>query len=226
MLYNFLDNIRSNEWIEYGIVGIFVMFLVTKIIKPTALQIVALIIASIIIYYRIDRRKATIENAYDELDYRIKMLTPKPENFHMDADLISLYYNTREFRKYHSEGYDESLVAVDNMLKIISEIEANVVFHCKENLDVIKDQNQKALNHYHSIIYKLPPTSLVFQRKHKRALNALQIILRRHIDAIVQRCRKYYKDRGVDIDYHEIHNSGPKPSDQDKADKSDFDFYY
>jgi hypothetical protein len=202
------------------------MFLVTRVVRPTWLQLIALVIALIVIYYRVDKRKAVVSDAYDELDYRITTLYPKPENFHMDADLINLFYNIREFRKYHSEGYDESLVAIDNMLKIISEIEAGVVFHCKENLDVIRDLYNKALNHLHSVIYKIPPTSLEYHRKHKRAMNALQIILRRHIDDIVQRCRKYYHDRGMDIDHHEIQNDGPRPDDTQKADHSDFDFYY
>ena len=104
-LYEFLDEIRPNQYVEYGIVIVFVMFLVTRVFQPSALQIVGLIIALIIVYYRIDKRKSTVQDAYDELDYRITVLYPKPENFHMDADLINLYYNIREFRKYHFRKY-------------------------------------------------------------------------------------------------------------------------
>lgn len=214
------------QYVEYGIIAVFVMFLVTRIIQPTALQLVALIIAGIVVYYRHDRDTTAVMTTYNELDYRLKTLYPKPANFHMDADLINLFYNVREFRKYHSEGYDESLVAIDNMLKLISEVEADVVFHCKETLDVIRDLYNKALNHFHTIIFNIPPTSLEYHRKHKRALNALQIILRRHIDDIVQRCKKQYKDKGINIDYHEIENTGPRPDDTQKAEHSDFDFFY
>lgn len=224
-IYPTLEKIGPNQYVEYGIIVVFVMFLVTRVFQPSALQIIGLIVGVLIVYYRYDKRNSIVGDAYSELDYRIKTLYPKPENFHMDADLINLYFNIREFRKYHSEGYDESLVAVDNMLKLISEIEADVVFHCKESLDVIRDLYNKALNHLHSVIYKIPPTSLVYHRKHKRALNALQIILRRHIDDVVQRCKKYYKDRGVDIDYHQIQNDGPRPDDTQKEEHSDFDFY-
>lgn len=225
-LYDTLQKIEPNQYIEYGILVVFVMFLVTRIIQPTALQIVAFIIAMMVVYYRYDKDNSIVRNTFSELDYRMKTLYPKPENFHMDADLINLYFNIREFRKYHSEGYDESLVAVDNMLKLISEIEADVVFHCKENLDIIRDLYNKALNHMHSVIYKIPPTSLLYHRKHKRAINALQIILRRHIDDVVQRCKKQYRDRGVDIDYRPIENDGPRPDDTQKHEHSDFDFYY
>ena len=142
----------------------------------------------------------------------------------MDADLINIYYNVREFRKYHSEGYDGSLVAVDNLLKLESEIEAGV-YHCKENLDVIKEEMNKALNHFHTILFKLP-TQAFMMRKHKRALNALHVLLRRHVDDMVRLCNTKYKERGIDIDYHPIYNEGPRPDDTQKQESSDFDFYY
>lgn len=222
--YSFSDGIKNNEWLEYLVIIIVVLFLATRFIRPTALQIIGLIVALIVIYYRVDKRKTIISDTYGELEYRLKTLYPKPENFHMDADLINIYYNMRNFRKYNSEGYDESLVAVDNLLKLESEIEAGA-FHCKENLDVMKDLLNKALNQFHSIIFKLPE-QVYLMRKHKRALNALHILLRRHIDDVVRKCNKYYKKRGVDINYHEIQNSGPRPDDTQRTDKTSFDFYY
>lgn len=222
--YDFLGSVKQNEWLEYGVVLVFVMFIVTRIIRPSALQLVALVFALIVVYYRIDKRKTIVSDTYDELEYRLKTLYPKPENFHMDADLINIFYNMRSFRKFHSEGYDESLVAIDNMLKLESEIDAGA-FHCKENLDVMKELMNKALNHFHSIIFKLP-VQVYLMRKHKRALNALHILLRRHIDDVVRTCKAYYTKRGIDIDYHPIYNKGPRPNDLDKQESSDFDFYY
>lgn len=225
-MYETIQKIEPTRLVEYGILFVFVMFVITRIIQPTGLHVIAFVIGVLVVYYRYDRDNSITDSTYKELDYRLKTLYPVPANFHMDADLINLYFNIREFRKYHSEGYDESLVAVDNMLKLISEIEADVVFHCKENLDVIRDHYNKALNHMHSVIYKIPPTSLVYHRKHKRAMNALQIILRRHIDDVVQICKKQYTDKGIDIDWHPIQNDGPRPDDTQKAEHSGFDFYY
>lgn len=223
-MFGLINNASPQEWLEYLVVFVFVMFLVTRIIQPTALQLVALLIALIVIYYRMDKRNSTVSNAYDELEYRLKALHPKPENFQMDADLINLYYNVKEFRQYHTDGYDQSLVAVDNMLKLVSEVEAGV-FHCKENLDVIKDQMNKALNHFHVIIYKLP-NQVFMMRKHKRALNALHVILRRHVDDVSRKCKEYYSNRDMDIDFHPIYNSGPRPDDSQNEERSNFDFYY
>jgi hypothetical protein len=222
--YTTLESLTTQEWLEYLVVFVFVMFVITRIIQPTALQLVALLIALIVIYYRMDKRKTVTANSYDELEYRLKSLYPKPENFQMDADLINLFYNIKDFRNYNSDGYDQSLVACDNMLKLKSEVEAGV-FHCKENLDVIKEEMNKALNHFHTIVYKLP-AQLYLMEKHQRSINALHVILRKHIDDVVMMCRKHYKDRPLDIDYHEIHNSGPRPDDTQQADFSNFNFYY
>jgi hypothetical protein len=253
--YATLEAIRPREWFQYAVVVVAVFFIVTRIVRPTAMQLVAAVLAAIIVFYRVDRRNTTTERAYTELEYRLKELYPKPENFHMDADILNFYYNMKDFRKYHSEGYDESLVAVDNMLKIISEMEAGV-YHCKDNLDIVKDQMNKALNHFQAIIFKLP-SDVEVQRRHKRALNALHIVLRRHVDDMVKLCQdqmggspkeidrhrmknratEFYpsagytpsgalEERGINIDWHPIYNSGPRPNDLNNLESSDFDFYY
>ena len=253
--YNYLADIRPIEWFEYGVVLVLVMFLVTRVFSPSWLQLVAFVIGLIFIYYRTDRRRSTTERAFTELKIRIKELYPKPENFHMDVDIMNLYYNTKDFRKFHSEGYDSSLVSVDNMLKIISEMEGGV-YHCAENLQIVRDQMNKAMNHYQTIIFKLP-SDLVYQRRHKRALNALHVMLRRHVDNMVKLCNNQYatgpkeierskinskasqfygaegyqppgalEDKTIDIDWHPIYNSGPRPNDLDNLESSRWDFYY
>jgi len=255
-LYNYLADVTPTEWFEYAVVVVFVMFVMTRIIQPTWLQLVALAIGLLFVFYRADRRRSTTDMAYSELKLRLKELYPKPENFHMDADILNFYYNMKDFRKIHSEGYDESLVACDNMLKIISEMEGGV-YNCKENLDIVKDQMNKALNHFQTIIFKLP-SDINYQRRHKRALNALQVMLRRHVDNMVMLCNKQYatgprevdrakaaenkgtefynargydqagglQDKRIDIDWHPVYNKGPRPNDLDNAESSRFDFYY
>ena len=255
-LYNYLSDITPTEWVEYGVLIVFVMFLVTRIVQPTWLQLVALGIALIFVFYRTDRKRSTTDRAYTELKLRLQELYPKPENFHMDADILNFYYNMKDFRKFHSEGYDESLVAVDNMLKLISELEGGV-YHCKENLDIVKDEMNKAMNHFQTIIFKLP-SDIIYQRRHKRALDALHVMLRRPIDNMVKLCNKqyasgpkeselvainskgaeFYNARGyedqaggldhkvLDIDWHPVTNSGPRPNDLDNLESGRFDFYY
>jgi len=212
--YNYLSNIRPIEWFEYGVVLVLVMFLVTRVFRPTWMQIIAFVIGILFIYYRTDRRTSTTARAYTELKMRLEELHPKPENFHMDVDIMNLYYNTKDFRKFHSEGYDESLFAADNMLKIVSEMEGGV-YHCAENLEIVREQMNKALNHYQTIVFKLPfegSAGLVYQRRHKRALNALHILLRRHVDNMSKLCIKQYA-------------TGPKEIDRAKIDSKASQFY-
>lgn len=254
-LYNYLQDITGVEWFEYGVVMVLIFFVITRILRPTWMQLIALLIGAFFIFYRTDRRRSTSDTAYKELKLRLQELYPKPENFHMDADILNFFYNTKDFRTFHSEGYDEALVAVDNMLKIISEMEGGV-YHCAENLDIVREQLTKAMNHYQSIIFRLP-SALVYQRRHKRALNALHVMLRRHVDNMVKLCRvqygsgprevdvaktnsranQFYSPTGydqtgaltkrvIDIDWHPVVNSGPKPNDTEKAESGRWDFYY
>jgi hypothetical protein len=254
-VYNYLAKVTANEWFEYAVVVVFTMFVITRIVRPTWMQLVALTVGLLFVLYRADKRRSTTDTAYSELKLRLQELYPKPENFHMDADLLNFYYNIKDFRQYHSEGYDASLVACDNMLKLISELEGGV-YHCKENLDIIKDESNKALNHFQTIIFRLP-SDINYQRRHKRALNALHIMLRRHIDNMVKLCNKQYgtgpkeierakttskgtefynavgytqsgglAEKRIDIDWHPIYNNGPRPNDLDNAESSAFDFYY
>lgn len=254
-IYDYIANIQATEWVEYGALLILVMFLMTRVIRPTWLQLVSLVIGILFIFYRTDKRISTTDRAYTELEFRLKELHPKPENFHIDADILNFYYNMKDFRKYHPDGYDESLVATDNMLKIVTEMEGGV-FNCAENLDIVREQMNKAMNHFQTIIFGLP-NDLMIMRRHKRALNALHIILRRHVDRMVVICQQQsggsprevdraekiqrasewysasgYKETGsldertIDINWKPVYNSGPRPNDLQNIESSAFDFYY
>lgn len=254
-IYNYLSDVTPREWFEYAVVVVLVMFIVTRVVRPTSMQLIALAIGLVFIMYRADRRRSTTEMAYTEIRMRLQELFPKPENFHMDVNILNFFYNMKDFRTFHSEGYDESLVACDNMLKLVSEMEGGV-YNCKENLDVIKDEVNKALNHFQTIIFRLP-SDIMYQRRHKRALNALHVMLRRHVDNMVQLCNKQYgtgpkeidrikmpnkgtdfypargytekgalNEKRIDINWHPVYNKGPRPNDLTNAESSAFDFYY
>lgn len=254
-LYDTLAGIERTDWFEYGVILVATLTLVTRVLRPSWLQLVGVVVALLVIGYRIDKRRVTTERAYRELDARLAELYPKPENFHMDADILNLFWTTRDLRDFHSEGYDEALVATDNLLKLVSEMRGGV-YHCAENLDIVRDQMNKALNHYQTIVFGLPG-ALVYQRRHKRALNALHVLLRRWVDRMVELCRRQYAsgpdeterakifisgsqfygaegyqppgaltEKTIDIDWHPVYNGGPRPSDLDNAESSRWDFYY
>ena len=222
-LYTFLKSFEDYDWLEYGFILIVVIFFVTQILRPSWFFFLGLLFAGGIIYYRADQKRYTISSKNKELMMKLKTLSPKPANFHMDPDLINLFYNIRDFKTLNSEAYDESLIAVDNMLKIVSEIEQGV-YHCQENLDIVREEMNKAMNHMHTVIYKMPIPKNI-EMKYMQALEALQIILRRHVDRVVDICQRQYKSRGIDINTHFVYNDGPRPDDTQNADFSNFNMY-
>lgn len=79
------------------------------------------------------------------------------------------------------------------------------------NLDIVKDAMNKAMNHFQAIIFKIPP-DIIYQRRHKRALNALHVILRRHVDNMVKLCNKQYA-------------TGPKETERTAINSKASEFY-
>lgn len=223
-LYDFLSRIDVNAWVEYGFILIATLFIIVRVLKPGYLTVLAVIVAAIIVYYRIDKRKSTLEDINDQLDYKLKSIYPQPQNLHMDANLVNLFYNIKDYRRYNSEAYDNALIAVDNVLKVVSEIEVGV-YHCSENLDVVRDNVYKALNYLAAIIYRIPIPK-ISALKYQRVMNALHIILRRHIDDIYHRCKLYYSSKPIDINTKFVTNNGPRPDDTQKAEYSPhYDLY-
>jgi hypothetical protein len=115
----------------------------------------------------------------------------------------------------------QSLKAADLMLKTKAELEVGV-YHCKENLDLMKDKAKESINHLQTMIFKAPTPKGV-TLKLQRATNALQILLRRHIDDAVRICQKQYKQRGIDINTKFVYNDGPR--DNDPQHDPHFDLY-
>ena len=212
-LYELFTSFQDYDWVEYGFILCLILFFVTQILQPSWFFFIGLLIALPLIYVRAEQKKNTISTKNKELMVRLKTLYPKPANFHMDPDIINLFYNVRDFRTLNSESYDQCLIAVDNMLKIVSELEQGV-YHCGENLDIVRDQMNKAMNHMHTIVYRLPVPKITVI-KHQKALKALHIILRRHVDNMVDICQRQYKNRGIDINTHFVYNDGPRAHDKE-----------
>ena len=74
--YDYLADIRPGEWLEYGVVLVVTMFIITRVVRPTWMQLVALGVGLILVFYRSDRRRSTTHRAFTELEYRLKELYP------------------------------------------------------------------------------------------------------------------------------------------------------
>ena len=103
-LYEFTKTVAAYDWIEYAFIAMCVMFFVTQILRPSWFFFIGLIFVVFFVYMRIDQKRSTVSSRNKEWKFRMNSLNPRPQNFHMDPDLIDLFYNMREFRTYNSEA--------------------------------------------------------------------------------------------------------------------------
>lgn len=219
-LYEFTKKIAPYDWIEYAFIAMCVMFFVTQILQPSWYFFIGALLVIFFVYFRMDYKRSTISNRNMEWKFKMNALNPRPQNFHMDPDLIDLFYNIREMRTYNSEAYMMSLKSADLLLKTKAELEVGV-YHCKENIDLMREKANESLNHLQTMIFKSPiPKAVTI--KLQKAMKTLQILLRRHIDDAVRICQKQYKAKGIDINTHFVYNDGPRENDKEF---SDFNFF-
>ena len=216
MLYNYIQSIDKISLFKYIIYSIVIFFITTRIIKPNFLYIIALIISLIVIYYMHDKKKSTLGFINERLEFMMNSIIPKPKYFHLDSDIVVLFYNIQEFRIYNPHSYDNAVKSVDHILHIEQDIELGV-YHCAENIDIVKDQKEKALNHLQSVIHSNPHNS-VSEGKLKTAVDKLHLYLERHVDKMIDMCNKVYKDRGINIDTKMLYKKGPKANDTGRSD--------
>jgi hypothetical protein len=234
MIYQYITSIEPKFLWNYGIIGAFVVFFVTRIVRPTFAQVIALLIALTVVYFLNDKNEVQVASRNRELSYKLTALRPRPRYFHMDSDLIDYFWNIREFRNYNRDDYDGALKASDHILKLQSDAEKGLIY-CEHTLDVAKDFMWKALNHMHAIIFKTPlDDSRTTYKKHDKAAKTLHLLLRRHIDDIYHLCQKTNgaskegQKNGYKINtWTQIRqNWGPRPDDTQRDEYSSlYDFY-
>ena len=229
-LYTYITSIEPKFLWNYAIVAAFVVFFVARIARPTFAQVIALMIAMIVVYFLNDKNEVQVTSRNRELAFKLTALRPRPKYLHMDSDLIEFFWNIREFRQYNRDDHDQALIIADHILKLQNDAEKGLQF-CEHTLDVAHDLMWKALNHMQAIIFKTPlDDSRTTYQKHNEALNTFHLLLRRHIDEIYQLCQqtngasKEGQKRGYKINtLTQIRqNSGPRPVD---TSDSSYDFY-
>lgn len=237
-LYDYINQIEKKTMFTYMVVFIIIMFLF-KLIQPTFLHFFALITALVVIYYMNDKKITTLNSVNRELEFRLKSLIPKPEYFHLDSDLVVLFYNIKEYRIYNREAYDNALKSVDNLLHVKQDLETGVLYRCGENVEIAEDMALKAINHLHSIIHKVPTSENIPEdnfdagqpyasgtnptKKLMAAIDKLHLILKQHVDDMKNRCNKQQREvTGININTKFFYKKGPRPNDTTNDDKYDF----
>lgn len=233
-MYSYIASIEPKFLWNYAIIAAFVMFFVTRIVRPTFAQVIALIIALVVVYFLKDKNDVEVSSRNRELAYKLTALRPRPRHFHMDSDLVEFFWNIREFRNYNRDDFDQALIIADHILKLQSDAEKGLIY-CEHTLDVAKDFMWKGLNHMQAIIFKTPlDDTRTTYKKHDKALKTYHLLLRRHIDDIYQICQKTNgassegRKNGYTINtLTQIRqNKGPRPNDTQNAEYSSmYNFY-
>jgi hypothetical protein len=152
-IYKWFNGIvRSNAFWYISILVILVRIITFINVKLNL--ILALVVAVILIYYYQDRYVSNISDLNRELEYKLNTLPAKPKNFHIDAELIDIFYSVREFYDYHPDAYSQAIKNIDQLLEIEREV-IQGVDKCRDYYLIAMDQ-YKMMNNMHSIIYKLP----------------------------------------------------------------------
>lgn len=209
-LYNYITEIDNKSLFFFSTVFLLVYNLVIKFHFSIS-SIIAILVASLIVYFLNERRRTTEFTDMTELEIKLVRITPNPKYFHLDAGIVELVYSMREFRNYNEEAFVEMIMAIDKFLSLTYAIE-NDVADCHHSVQIAQSFKKQALNHLMSIIHRAPQSE-VTQTKLRKAADSLHFILNHHIDVMKTQCNKKIKKDGLNATNKLVITSHPTPFD-------------
>lgn len=220
----YIRKIPKQNAFLFGVIGIVSLFFTTRIVPVTIQHLAGALLALILVFLLEDRDRTDIGNFNKEFEVKLSKITPLPEFFHIDVDIIDLFDNISEFKEYNPETWIDLVNATDKVLSLRSDMDKGVA-QCVENIQAARMFKTNAVNHMHSFIFSLP-SSVVLDQKLKSNLDRLDLLLRRHIDDMVRTCRKQKKLAGPSTaTSRPLLNHGPRPNDLETPGISQFDYY-
>jgi hypothetical protein len=228
-IYQYLLDVPKQSLFNYIAIGIIIIGYVSRIVQPTFIFVIAVIVALVFIYFFNDKRKSQLGSYNEELEYRMKMIQPATKYFYTDPDVINIFYNIKEFRNYNQDAYERAVKSTDTILSLHEDVIKGVMI-CDEYLNEARRHLKIALNSLQSIIFKMPNSPKMYKgskpdpllKKYHDALKILHLILRRHIDEIFNVCKKQTANEEITINTKFSENEGPEayqPEFQNLIDK-------
>lgn len=206
---------------KYLLIALAILFISTRVIQAKASHIFAVLLGYLIISKLREKEVTETLNFNQNIDYRNELLS-SPSHFHMDVNIINLFFSIFGWRNKNANNYDNAVKAVNNILRLEADTEGKLE-RCVDNYEVAFDQSKTALNLIHGFVYTLDHPLLI--KKLKKVLARLQQLLQRHLENIRKNCQisEDIKD-GRDTNSRFIEDAeGPKPFDGQKM--SQFDYY-
>ncbi len=123
-------NIDNYSLFLYISIAIIILYFCTSVIEVTQGHLLALILSIIIIIIVIMYKNRDTNNYNIETEYKLKSLLVNedpPKFFHLDADLIELFYNIKEdISVYNYNSYYNAVKAANNVLNIRNDLETKI----------------------------------------------------------------------------------------------------
>lgn len=206
----------------YVSVAIVTLFVSTRLLNAGPAHIFALLLGGFIITHLQAKLGADTLSFNAEMDYRIDMLG-SPSHFHLDTNMINLFYGIYGWRKLNASSYENAIKAANNVLRLREDAEKDLI-RCVDNYEIAYEQSRICLNLVHSFVYVISQPLLV--KKLKATLGRLQQLLERNLHMIKQRCNEVELSKPKrDINSRFVEDTeGPKAYDPYTSD-TPFDYY-
>ena len=131
---------------------------------------------------------------FKDIEIMMKEIEPPVKYFFMDANIIKLVNEIKEFNDWNPTAFEQMIRNIDSFLKLTYEMELGLI-NCSNSVDVLRDLMIRAMNHFQSIIHKTPHQRML-QSKFITALKRMHIYLQRHMDKSIDLCNEYSKNSG------------------------------
>jgi hypothetical protein len=219
-LYNYITEIDNQSMFFFCSVFLFIFSFINRF-RFTTSSIIAIIVATLVVYFLNERRRTTQFTDMAELEIKLVRITPNPKYFHLDAGIVELIYSIREFRNYNNEAFEEMILMIDQFLAMVYDVE-NDVADCHHAVQLAQSFKKQALNHLMSIIHRTPMNDMA-HKKLRAAVDSLHFILNHHISNMKKQCNKKIKKDGLNATNSLVITNHPNPFDTNY--KNNFDIF-
>lgn len=213
-LYNIVNDLDNNDKIFYaGIIILTILFF--SRFNVTLNTFFGIIISFIIFYFMINTTNEKADNFNDTMSFKInainKITNRKNNYLYTDIDIVDIYTNIIDLRKFSASDFDDSVYDANLFLKIKYQLELGAS-PCSENIQLLIQKSTQCLNKLKNLFHNLK-TIEPLELKLNIAINALQTLFDNEIKLLIKDCNKHNKKH---INYTTVllqNHDVPKPND-------------
>ena len=204
-----LGRIDNNGILTYITVIIICVFF-SKIID-ISLTFIFLFVISILLCYVIYKKRAVDNLTYEkQLEIKLNLITPRPQNIDKYPDLINFLYSIRDFYFINPNGFFGIINNIDNFIQLYNQIMNNEMLYCTQNLEVAIPFIRNAQNHLHAMIYNLDVSKRLTNKYH-RSLSDFHLIAQQYITRLIRKCNSKFNIKQINNISKYYSEYGPHP---------------